>query len=201
LPLREHLGTYLFTGCFHLAVAAQKRVRNPTFARSVVMMKRSILSLGVAAALMCSIGLASAQDKASQKFIKEAIEGNLAEVQMGQLAQEKAQSADVKSFGQMLVQDHGQANQQLTSVAGNMGVTPPSEPNRKQKADHARMTKMSGAKFDQAFAKHMVADHKKDIRDYDKQSKKNDAAGQYAQQTLPTLRKHLETSQSLGKAR
>jgi putative membrane protein len=165
------------------------------------MNRRSIFSLGIAAALMCSIGIASAQDKASQKFITQAVQGNMAEVQMGQLAQEKGQSADVKSFGQMLVQDHGQANQQLTSVAGSMGVTPPSEPNRKQKADHARMAKMSGDKFDKAFAQHMVADHKKDIRDYEKQSKKNDAAGQYAQLTLPVLRRHLETAQSLGKAR
>jgi putative membrane protein len=82
-----------------------------------------------------------------------------------------------------------------------MGVQPPSEPNRRQKADHAKMAKMSGDKFDKAFAKHMVADHKKDIRDYEKQAKKNDAAGQYAQQALPTLRKHLETAQSLGKGR
>ena len=165
------------------------------------MNKRSFLQLGIAAALMCSIGIASAQDKASQKFIKEAAEGNLAEVQMGQMAQQNGQSADVKSFGQMLAQDHGQANQQLSSVAGNMGVQMPTEPNRKQKADYAKMAKMSGAKFDKAFAQHMVADHKKDIRDFEKQSKKNDAAGQFAQQTLPVLRKHLETAQSLGKAR
>jgi putative membrane protein len=79
-------------------------------------------------------------------------------------------------------------------------VTPPTAPNSKQKADYDRMSKLSGAKFDQEFIKHMVADHKKDIRDYDKEAKKNDAVGSYAKETLPTLHKHLETAQSLAGA-
>jgi hypothetical protein len=44
----------------------------------------------------------------------------------------------------------------------------------------------------------MVADHKKDIKAYEKEAKKNDAAGAYAKETLPTLKKHLETAQSLS---
>jgi hypothetical protein len=43
----------------------------------------------------------------------------------------------------------------------------------------------------------MVADHKKDIKDFEKEANKSDAAGAYAKQTLPTLHKHLETAQSL----
>ena len=168
------------------------------------MTNRLIVRVSLAAVLMCSAGGAWAQgktDKASQTFITKAIQGNLAEVSMGQLAQQQGESADVKSFGQQLVTDHSAANQRATSLASQLGVTPPSEPSKKQKSDAAKMEKMSGAAFDRAFAQHMVADHKKDIRDFEKQAKKNDAAGQYAQQTLPTLRKHLETAQSLGKAR
>ena len=66
-------------------------------------MGKSVL---VACALLGSIVAASAADKADQKFMENAIEGNLAEIQMGQLAQQKGQSEDVKSYGQMLVTDH-----------------------------------------------------------------------------------------------
>jgi putative membrane protein len=59
------------------------------------------------------------------------------------------------------------------------------------------MSKLSGANFDREFAKHMVDDHKKDIKAYEKEAKKNDAAGAYAKEALPTLQKHLETAQSL----
>jgi putative membrane protein len=140
------------------------------------------------------------QDNASQKFLTEAIEGNLAEVQMGQLAQKNGNSDGVRSFGQMLEKDHSEANQKATTAASSLAVTPPTAPNSKQKADYDRMSKLTGAKFDQEFVKHMIADHKKDIRDYDKEAKKNDAGGSYAKETLPTLHKHLETAQSLAGA-
>jgi putative membrane protein len=61
------------------------------------------------------------------------------------------------------------------------------------------MAKLNGAAFDKAFAQHMVMDHKKDIAAYQKEAKKQDATGQYAKATLPTLQKHLQSAQSLEK--
>jgi putative membrane protein len=131
--------------------------------------------------------------------LAKAIEGNLAEVQMGELAQKNGQSADVKSFGQMLQQDHSAANQKATDAAKKLAVNAPSAPNAKQKADYDKMAKTQGAAFDKAFAQHMVMDHKKDIAEYKKAAKKNDDAGQYAKDSLPVLEKHLQTAQSLQK--
>jgi putative membrane protein len=139
-----------------------------------------------------------AQDAASQKFLKAAIEGNFAEVEMGQLAKKQASSDGVRSFGDMLEKDHSAANQKATAAATSLGMTPPTSPNKKQKADYDKMSKLSGAQFDKMFATHMVADHKKDIKDYEKAAKKKDAAGSYATEILPTLRKHLEAAQSLS---
>lgn len=164
---------------------------------------RKILSAGLAIVLACAATGAWAQGnqaKGSQRFLKHVIEDNLAEIELGKLAQQKAQGDAVKSFGQTLVTDHGSANQQATSVAQQMNVTPPSEPNRKQKKEYQRLSKLSGDKFDRAFARQMVTDHKKDIRAFEREAKKNDAAGQFAKDTLPTLRKHLETAQSLNKS-
>ena len=102
----------------------------------------------------------------------------------------------------MLQQDHSAAAQKSSAVASQLGVTPPTEPNKKHKAMHDKMAKLSGDKFDKAFASEMVKDHKKDIADYKKAAKmQNDPAGAYASETLPTLEKHLETAQSLTKKR
>jgi putative membrane protein len=139
-----------------------------------------------------------AQDAASQKFLKEAIEGNFAEVQMGQLAKKQASSDGARSFGEMLEKDHSAALQKATAAATSLGMTPPTSSNKKQKADYDKMSKLSGAQFDKMFATHMIADHRKDIKDYEKAAKKKDAAGSYATETLPTLRKHLEAAQSLS---
>ena len=157
----------------------------------------SIFFAGIVAAALAS-GSAFAQ--ADQKFIKEAIEGNLAEVQMGQLAQKNGASQGVKDFGQMLVTDHSQANTKATSVASSLKVTPPTAPNAKQKNEYEKMSKLNGAAFDKAFAAHMVMDHKKDIAAFQKASKsKNADVAGVAAETLPTLQKHLEAAQSLQK--
>src|SRR4051794_23595135 len=111
-------------------------------------------------------GPAWPQDKASQKFLSEAIEGNLAEVQMGKLAQQNGASDRVKQYGQMLEKDHSDANQKALSAANSLSLNPPSEPNKKQKADYERFKKMNGAQFDREFGKHMVMDHQKDIKAY-----------------------------------
>jgi putative membrane protein len=162
-------------------------------------MTRLIVAAGLAAALLLTAPSFAQDkaDKASQKFLTEAIQGNLAEVQMGQLAQKNGGSDRVRSFGEMLQKDHADANQKATAAANQLGMTPPTEPNAKQKSSHDRMTKLTGAKFDEAFAKDMVADHRKDIREYEQEAKKNDAAGNYAKEALPTLRKHLEAAESL----
>jgi putative membrane protein len=59
------------------------------------------LSLAILFAPLCY-----AEDAASQRFLKEAIEGNFAEVQMGELAKKQASSDGVRSFGEMLEKDH-----------------------------------------------------------------------------------------------
>lgn len=145
-------------------------------------------------------GTAMAQDKAdepTQKFLAQAIEGNFAEVKMGELAQANGRSDAVRSFGRELVNDHGGANPKAMDVARSMGMTPPSGPTAKQQADHDKMAKLKGAAFDKEFGEHMVMDHRKDIGDYQKAAKMQNAAGQYAANTLPTLQKHLKDAQSL----
>jgi putative membrane protein len=165
------------------------------------MTRKILIGAGLAAAIVLSAPAAWSQDKASQTFIKNAIEGNLAEIQMGELAQKNGNSEGVRSFGQMLQRDHTDANQKAMTVAKDVGVTPPNEPKAKQKAEYDRMSKVTGARFDSEFARMMVADHKKDIREFQKEAKKNDEAGQFAKETLPTLQKHLETAQSLEASR
>jgi putative membrane protein len=166
------------------------------------MRKAMISGLLAAAVLQGLVSAASAADTASQKFIKEVIEGNLAEVQMGELAQKKGQSDGVRSFGKMLVDDHSAANEKAKAVASQIGAAAPTEPNKKQKAMYDKMSKMSDSAFDREFAKDMVADHKKDISEFEKEAKKkNDPAATFANDALPTLRKHLQTAQGLTKER
>ncbi|HEY7247738.1 MAG TPA: DUF4142 domain-containing protein [Xanthobacteraceae bacterium] len=163
-----------------------------------------IIAAAVAAALGAGTAAAQAQNskatQAEKSFMTEAIQGDLAEVEMGKLAQQKGTSQDVKQLGSTLVTDHGANLDKAKSVAQSAGVTPPSAPSAKQKAMYDRMSKLSGEQFDKQFAKEMVQDHQKDIRGFEKQSKSSGPVGEFAKDTLPTLRKHLEMAQSLSRS-
>ena len=136
-------------------------------------------------------------DSASLSFIKNAIEGNIAEVDVGKLAQEKGKSAAVKKFGQMLITDHGKANEQAKAAASQIGVEPPTGSSVGEKATYLKLKVLSGDTFDTSFANTMVSDHEGDIKEYQKQAAKDDAAGKYAKAALPTLQKHLQEAKAL----
>jgi putative membrane protein len=140
---------------------------------------------------------AAQPDRDSQKFIKAAIEGNNAEIEVGKLAQQKGKSDAVKEYGAMLVKDHSEANTKAQQVARQLNVEPPTGTTLGQKATYAKLKVFSGASFDKSFAKSMVSDHQNDIKDYQKEAQKNDPAGAFAKETLPTLQKHLEEAQKL----
>jgi putative membrane protein len=158
-------------------------------------------NFGIAAgALLLTLAGAAATwaaDDSSSKFIKEAIQGNLAEVKVGQLAQEKGGSQGVKDFGATLVKDHQAANQSAMRIAQQMSVTPPDAPSMKQKAVYTKLSALSGDRFDREFAKSMVKDHKEDIAKYQQEAQHSDAAAGYAKETLPKLHEHLKMAEAL----
>jgi putative membrane protein len=137
-------------------------------------------------------------DSASKSFIKKAIESNYAEINVGELAQEKGNSEGVKQFGAMLVKDHTAANEKAIAAAKEMGVEPPSGSSIMEKGTYLKLKVLSGDTFDKAFAKDMVEDHKSDIEEFEKEASKADPAGKFAKEALPTLKKHLQEAQSLA---
>jgi len=137
---------------------------------------------------------------ADTKFMKEAADGGMAEVQLGQLAASKASSDDVKKFGQRMVDDHSKANDQLKQLASQKQVDLPQDVSAKHKATKERLSKLSGAEFDRAYMSEMLKDHKKDVAEFERESKsaKDQDVKNFAAQTLPTLQEHLKQAQSIA---
>ena len=152
----------------------------------------------VAIGLTATSALGQTQSTKSSKA-DEMFMGDLDEVNMAKPAQDKAQTEEVKNFGKMLEQDHGEHSQKVQSKAQELGVTPPQEPNATQKAMYDRLSKISGEKFDSLFVREMVSDHKKDIGKYEKEAKSKSPLADFAKETLPTLQHHLQTAEALEK--
>src|SRR4051812_1228546 len=142
-------------------------------------------------------GAISASDQA---FVKEAAAGGMAEVDLGQLAASKASNPDVKQFGQRMVDDHGKANDELKSWASQKSVNLPTDLDAKHKAEHARLEKLSGEAFDRAYMTAMVADHNKDVAEFQRESKsaKDPDLKAWVTKTLPTLQDHQKSAKEIS---
>jgi putative membrane protein len=150
----------------------------------------------VAAALLLGAPAQAAED--TSQFLQDTIQTNLAEIQMGQLAQEKGESQEVKDFGITQVQDHTAANEKATALAEANNVTPPDQPKAEDQQAYQMLAEMSDG-FDKAFAEHMVEGHQKAIEMFEgQQDDPNQDVAAFAKETLPTLQSHLETAQSIA---
>ena len=127
-------------------------------------------------------------------FAMKAAQGGMTEVKVGQLAADKASNADVKAFGQQMVDDHTKANDQLKSVAQEEGMTLPTDINAKQQAMYDKLSKLSGSDFDKAYVKAMMMDHQEDVKDFNKEatSGRDPKIKSFASETLPVVQGHLD---------
>ncbi|BAU47495.1 membrane protein [Sulfurifustis variabilis] len=142
-----------------------------------------------------------ALDEGSSSFLKEAAQGGLAEVELAEVAQERAARKEVKDLAKKIEDHHKKANDQLKSLAENKDVELPDEPAKQHKQTKEQLEKLKGAQFDQAYLQTMVQEHQKDIRKFEQQAKsaKDPEVKQFASQTLPTLKEHLKQAQALQK--
>lgn len=144
--------------------------------------------------------------QADQQFLTKAAEGGQFEVEVAKLAAEKATDPAVKTFAQMLVDDHSAANDKLRQIASSHNLALPAAMPDEKKRELDRLAKLSGAEFDRQFVKMAgIKDHHHDIQEFEKvsQNAQSEDVKNFAQSTLPTLKKHLEAAEKLpgGKAK
>lgn len=148
---------------------------------------------------MSGPGSSSKLSMGDAKFVRDAAESSMAEIQLGQMAAQKASNADVKAFGQRMVADHTQATSQLAPIASQKGVTLPTDVSAMHKHAANQLSKLSGAEFDRAFMDQMVMDHQKVVAEFQRVSKgaKDSDVKSFASANLPTMQDHLQMAQQL----
>jgi putative membrane protein len=188
--------------CLGLAFGASAQPAGAASGSSGAAMSAMPGGAGSAGSMSSSAAGAKALSSGDRSFVQKAAIGGLAEVQLGNLAQQKASNDAVKQFGARMVEDHSKANDELKQIASAKGIAVPSAPDKKHEADMNRLQKLSGAAFDKAYMSHMVDDHKHDVAEFKKEAgsgKDADLKG-FAAKTLPTLEEHLKMAQSTNSA-
>jgi putative membrane protein len=134
------------------------------------------------------------------QFYRDAAEGGMAEVAMGSLAQQKAQSPSVKDFGAQMVKDHSAVNEKLQALAQSKNITLPANPSVTEMAMKDKLQVLSGQSFDKSYIKGMIKDHEQDVAEFKKEatSGKDPDARAFASAALPTLEAHLKKIQAIA---
>lgn len=171
--------------------------------KEVVMNKRISYLLMLCFLFAGAVSYAAADKnlaKEDKKFLNDAANGGMMEVQLGQLAEQKATSPDVKNFGARMVTDHGKANDELKKIAARKGATLPGKLESKLKSNVERLTKLSGGDFDKKYMHEMVKDHTKDVAEFrDATTKVKDPdLNAFAAKTLPILEDHLKQAKDIA---
>ena len=139
---------------------------------------------------------------ADKLFLKKAIAGSMAEIQVAKLALTKSSNDQVKQFAQKMIDDHGKLLDASKSVATKDGVEVPSGPSKKDQAIYAKLNALSGADFDKAYVKDMVKDHKSDDNDF--KTEESNATmpdvKMLATRGEPIIANHLQMIEQLSKS-
>jgi len=164
----------------------------------IYFLTRSVLALAGASLAGAALAQGAAVPAADRAFAEKAAAGGAAEVEGGKVAEQRAANDKVKQFGARMAQDHAKANDELKQIASGKGLQLPSAPDAQHQHEMARMQKLSGAAFDQAYMDHMVKDHKKDVAEFRKQASagKDPDLKAFAAKTLPTLEEHLKLAEA-----
>ena len=166
---------------------------------------RIIIAVAAASALIASA--AFAQQKAppeANAFAKKVASANTFEVQSSELAKDRAQSSEVKSFADQMIVDHTKAGEDFKAAiqAANVSPPPAEEPDAKQKATLTKLRNAQGAAaFEKAYVSAQLAAHKEAVSLFRNYSKSGRTASlkEFAQSTLPTLEHHLSMVQELNR--
>jgi putative membrane protein len=170
---------------------------------------------------------ADAAGQDAKDFIDHVAIVNMAEVELGNLAAQRAASDAVRTFARTMVDDHTAFATKLNSLATAVKVRPSDRLDEKHKDQQDKLSKLSGGDFDREYATAMVEGHEELIEQLEPRLEKktleqwkdakatpNGAAGvairadagdnpttvrvnQFAADIYPTVYAHFESAKAL----
>jgi len=137
-----------------------------------------------------------------EPFVRAAARGGLSEIKLGKLAMDQGSNEAVKAFGTRMVAEHTKAGDDLKEAAKEENIGLPTDLTTKDQATYDRLSKLTGAEFDQAYAQDMVKDHQQDLRDFQREANhgNDDVVRGFASETVPMIQQHLDQAKEMLKA-
>jgi putative membrane protein len=182
-------------------------------------MKLTALAMIASAALIAGGNVSAQQQKEKQsnatsqnsdksgtsadaKRVKDLAQANMAEIEAGKLAAQKAQSAEVKKFAQQMVDDHSKQLAEIKKLAQAKGIELPTTPDAKHQGALKKLQGASGEDFDKAYMREQVKDHRAALKLVQRTAKnaRDAELKSSAQKAAPEIQEHLKMAQQISGA-
>jgi len=137
-------------------------------------------------------GIAVNNDDA--KFASNAAAGGLAEVALGNLAQQKSANEKIRNFGAMMVKDHSAANTELADLAKTKNISIPAAVTTDDQKKIDELGRKTVKDFDKAYVDAMIKGHKDALKLFQDEAQNGTDADlkTFASKTVAVVQAHLE---------
>ncbi len=169
--------------------------------------------LGIVAGVLLSVpGMAYGQRTQESKFVSDMMLANMAEIEFGQIGEQRAADLEVRAFAGSVVADATQARDTLRPLARQLGVRRPPELDRHRRGVAAHLLELTGTAFDRAFIQAISDEQQHALRDARKMTGSAPAVvgtsgsarpavtvRDYAAMTLPIVERDLSEAQQIAR--
>jgi putative membrane protein len=162
------------------------------------MAKRAQL-LGLAVA-MAAAGSALAQNEwRDREFLEAAIQENNLEMKLGQLAEQRGTTPDIRAYGRDLAGGHFPDRLEANRTAARLHMLVPLRGPGDSREQRARLSALIGRDFDRAFVRFVAERQAEDLTAFRREAAGSDGIAGLARRALPTLQMQLETARRLDR--
>ncbi len=144
---------------------------------------------------------ASSSSSEANKFLAQAMQDSLAEIETCELALEKTSNDDIKAFSQHMIDQHSRMGREIEQLASRKQAELPKDISEEQRSTYEELSRLSGTEFDRKFIDHNVEDHEKDIRIFKEQAQQlsDKDLKEFAEKGARQLDEHLRMAREVGR--
>jgi putative membrane protein len=137
--------------------------------------------------------LNAAIDEKISKFMTEATDARMMDIEEGKLAMQKGTNDLIQNYGQRMVTDNTKLLKELRALAAAKNITLPQRLSNKKADGLEDLREKEGKDFDRKFIKMMRIDHKRDVDEFDDavEELKDQDVKSFAGRNLATIESHL----------
>jgi len=156
----------------------------------------------IPAGAMGGIPTTNGASPSDMAFVSSILQSDVAEMQLGQLAQQKSQSEDVKQLATKMVENRAKLTEQMKPIASKLEVSEPKGPTKKDKQLIAKLEALSGPQFDEEYIKAVGKDNSRDVKDLksEAESAQDPTLQQAAKLDASVLAEHQQVIEQIAQA-